>query len=196
MPGSAKVYVTINHLDEQVFADYFPISELGSFSGTFKLSRDASLGEYDIYVRYAPGGDVFGNLSFRVAEYHKPEFQVKATTTTPNVLNGDKLNFSLDATYYSGGSLANADVSWMMQATPYTFSPSADFSRYSFDDWDWDKYSDPPRNTGSDVLAEGEAKTDQNGHLDITKIAALGTSKSSQIIEFSATMSPMLPVVW
>jgi uncharacterized protein YfaS (alpha-2-macroglobulin family) len=189
LPGAEKVYVSIRHLDEQVFADYFPISELGSFSGTFKLAHDASLGEYDISVRYAPDGDVFGNLSFRVAEYHKPEFQVKTTTTTPNVLNGDKINFSLDATYYSGGSLANADVSWMMQTTPYSFSPAPDFSRYSFDDWDWDKYSDRPKSGGSDVMAEGEAKTDQNGHLDISKVAALGTSKSSQTIEFSANVT-------
>lgn len=189
LPDAKKVYVTIRHLDEQVFADYLPISELGSFSGTFKLARDASLGEYVIAVRYTPGGFVFGNLWFRVAEYHKPEFQVKSTTATPNVIIGDRLNFSLDATYYSGGSLANADVSWVMQTTPYTFSPGADFSRYSFDDWDWDKYYTRPRTEGGDVMAEGEAKTDQNGHLDISKIAAPGTLKSSQVVEFSANVT-------
>ncbi len=166
-----------------------PLSELGSFSGKFKLADDAGLGTYDMYVRESPGKDPYGYLSFRVAEYHKPEFEVLASSDKANALAREQVKFSLDAKYYSGGNAGNAETDWFMEASPYFFQPSSEYSQFSFMDWDQDIYWSPQEEGGGGVLAEGRAVTDENGHLEITQTAGLGENKTSQQVTFRANVS-------
>ncbi len=188
LPDRSEVYVTIEQAGERVYAEKLALSKLGTFTGTFKLGDDVTLGTYDIFVRYLISDDPFASLSFRVAEYHKPEFQVNIAASATNLLVGDEVNFSLDASYYSGGSVSNADVRWFMQATPYFFQPDSKYSGFSFMDWDRDSYWNPPTPNGSGTLADGDAVTDAKGHLDIRQVASLGQSTVSQQVSFGANV--------
>jgi uncharacterized protein YfaS (alpha-2-macroglobulin family) len=189
LPPQKRVYVTIEYWGGELYSEYLPISDLGSFTGTFKLDREAELGTYSILARYAPGDEPFASLSFRVAEYHKPEFQVNASPDQPDVLKGERVNFELNATYYSGGSLNEADVSWYVESAPYDFNPSSDYNQYSFEDWDRDSYWYWEGGNSRSVIAEGQAVTDETGHLLIEQKTDLGESKTSQQFNFNANVT-------
>lgn len=183
-----RVYVTIDHFGEQVYAEYLTLSELGSFTAEFTLDQNAAIGTYNIYVRFNPSEDPFGFLSFSVAEYHKPEFEVLASADKTDVLSGETVNFSLAAKYYSGGNAANAGVQWFLEAMPFYFQPSAQYNQFSFSDWDRDIFWSPEENKTLSTLAEGETVTDENGHLDLSRTLKLLNSKTSQIVSFKANV--------
>jgi len=190
IPKDEKVYVAIEHFGERVFGETMPLSELGSFTGTFKLAEDAGLGTYDIYVRRSPAVEsTFGYLTFRVAEYRKPEYEVLAASDRSNILAGEQVTFGLDAKYYSGGDLANAEVEWFLEGTPYYFQPASKYSQFSFMDWDRDEYWEPQQAGQQGTLAEGKGVTDANGHLEITQTLGLDKNKTSQQVSFRANVT-------
>ena len=189
LPEEKKVFVTIEQAGEKIFNEYMPLSELGSFDGTLKLADDASLGTYDIFVRRLPGADTFAYLSFRVAEYHKPEFEVNASSDKGNVLAGEQVTFGLDAKYYSGGNLGNANAEWFLQASPYYFQPTSDYWEFNFMDWDRDEYWSAPQEKGIGTLANGKGITDGVGHFEVTQTLGLDKNKLSQNISFSANVT-------
>src|SRR5258707_9773822 len=146
LPKTQKVYVSIEQNGERAFADYMTLSEVGSFDGKLKLADDAALGTYDVFLRQSPGADPFSYLSFRVAEYHKPEFEVSAAADKANVLAGEQVKFSLDAQYYFGGNLGDANIEWFLQSGPYFFQPTSKYQQFNFMDWDRDMYWSPQEN--------------------------------------------------
>ena len=185
----SKVYVSIEHFGENVFDEAMPLSKLGTFDGSFKLADDAGLGSYDLYVRKSPASDPFGYLSFRVAEYHKPEFEVLASSDRSNILAGERAAFSLDAKYYSGGNAGNAQTEWFLEASPYYFQASPEYWQFNFYDWDHDIYWSPERTSGTSVLAEGQGVTDENGHLEVTQMLGLDENKVSRQVAFRANVT-------
>jgi len=189
LPKDKQVYVTIDHWGEQVYTKTMQLSELGSFTDKFKLDENAAIGGYDISLRKTPSDDPFSVVTFNVAEYHKPEFQVSASPDKSAVLAGDKVNFSLDATYYSGGNVANAQVEWFLEAAPFNFTPSRDYDQFSFSNWDRDVYWSEQASTQRGTLAEGKAVTDANGHLEISQSLGLGETKTSQTAIFKANVT-------
>ncbi len=184
-----KVYVKIDHWGEQIYADYVTLSELGSFSNKLTLDKNAALGNYDIMVMARPNGDAFGFVSFNVAEYHKPEFEVSASSDKSALLSGATVNFSMDATYYSGGNAGNANVDWFLEYSPFYFQPSDDYQQYSFSDWDQDTYWSEEKSHESGTLEEGQAVTDKNGHLELTRDLNLGEKKTSQTVTLNANVT-------
>ncbi len=188
--NNPQLYVTINESGQQVYAKYLPLSQLGSISDDFKLGSDAALGTYTISVATDAKADPFGYLNFRVAQYHKPTFQVNASSDKSNVLVGDQVKFSLDAAYYSGGNVGNGKVDWFTEAAPYTFTPNPKYRQFSFSDWDRDMYSMQPGQTAqAGTLKEGTATTDANGHLDLPQTIDLGETKTDQQVTFNANVT-------
>jgi uncharacterized protein YfaS (alpha-2-macroglobulin family) len=189
--NDAQVYVTItNESGQQVYAKSLSLSQLGSINDDFKLGDDAALGTYTISVSTSQTADAFGSLNFRVAEYHKPQFQVNISSDKANVLNGDKVDFGLDATYYSGGNVGNANVNWFTDATPYTFTPDPKYSQFNFTDWDQDQYYLAPEPAGQGgTLEQGSDTTDANGHLDLSRALNLGETASDQQVTLNANVT-------
>ncbi|HEY9153036.1 MAG TPA: Ig-like domain-containing protein, partial [Anaerolineales bacterium] len=185
-----QVYVTIEEAGQQVYAKNLPLSQLGNINDDFKLGSDAALGTYTISVRKSPSDDPFGTLDFRVADYKKPQFQVNISSDKADVLNGDKVNFGLDATYYSGGNVGNANVDWFTQAVPYTFTPDPKYSQFNFIDWDQDQYYLQPQPAGQGgTLQQGNDTTDANGHLDLSQALDLGETKTDQQVTLNANVT-------
>jgi len=189
--NDAQVYVAIaNDSGQQVYAKYLSLSQLGSVNDDFKLAGDAALGTYTISVSTSQTADAFGSLNFRVAEYHKPQFQVNISADKANILNGDKVDFGLAATYYSGGNVGNANVDWFTAAVPYTFTPNPKYSPFSFMDWDQDQYYLAPEPAGQGgTLEQGQDTTDSNGHLDLSKALSLGETATDQQVTLNANVT-------
>jgi hypothetical protein len=135
LPKEKEVEVVIRSYDQEVYRQTLPISDYGSFNGELKLDTEAALGGYTVSVHFPDKTDMeIGTLSFTVAEYRKPEFQVSLTASPANLLNGQNITAQMSASYYSGGALKNADVAWTLRADPFFFQPPAAFSNYSFYD--------------------------------------------------------------
>jgi uncharacterized protein YfaS (alpha-2-macroglobulin family) len=189
LPKLDKVYVTIEQSGERVLSDYMELSDLGSFNGKLQLAEDAPLGTYDVMARQSPASDPFGYLSFRVAEYHKPEFEVTASSDKTNVLAGEQVKFSLDAKYYSGGNLGDANAEWFIEASPYYFQPDPKYWQFNFMDWDRDEFWSPQKSGGNGTLANGTGVTDANGHFEVAQTLGLNENKTSQQVTFSANVT-------
>ncbi len=186
LPDVKSLNVVINSFDKEVSRTKVDVSDYGTFNGTFQLDKDAALGTYYLKVFYDGQEDNYLNgISFNVAEYRRPEFQVMVNAAAANILAGDTFNANIKAEYYSGGGVANADVHWVLRAQPFTFTPPDAYSRYRFNDVQMDEMQDPNMGRVADsdvILAEGSAKTDAQGQLSLTVPAKLEKAVSQKLV--------------
>ncbi|MDH5606273.1 MAG: Ig-like domain-containing protein, partial [Anaerolineae bacterium] len=175
-----KAHVVIkNYENEKVYSKALALSEFGSFSGEFLLDENAALGLYRIEVyRNASltNNSMIGQLAFNVGEYRKPEFLVDITTDRKNLVNGDKLNLEVAATYFAGGAVNHGEARIRISHRPFIFSPEGKYANYSFSDFDryvygynnyysnsWQSFKE----TGGSLDKEG--KFNQEIEFDITE---------------------------
>jgi uncharacterized protein YfaS (alpha-2-macroglobulin family) len=190
LPSDQRVQVRIDSFKETVYEAYLPLSDLGTFDGQITLDPESALGHYTIGA-YLPGSsDSIGGTGFTVAEYHKPEFQVQASASPTDVLAGDPYAVAISADYYSGGGVAEAQVEWTLSSSPYTFTPTGQYSGYSFMDYgpDMDTYAQAS-STASDIIASGEGRTDADGELSLSMSADLSAYNSSRQFTLEATVT-------
>lgn len=120
VPSGEQVQVLIEDPDSKpVFQSTLPISALGTIHCDLDLSASAALGYYSISVS-GKGGQRFAvNGGFYVEEYKKPEYDVKVTPSALRVLQGDSIEATIEARYYFGEPVANADVKYVVHTLPY-----------------------------------------------------------------------------
>jgi uncharacterized protein YfaS (alpha-2-macroglobulin family) len=188
LPDQGEVTVSINSYEEKIYEQTLPLSPYGSFDGKLMLDENAALGAYTISVRFPDQESLIGQVGFNVAEYRRPEFQLDVNADRQDALAGTEFNVNLGATFYSGGAVAGADVKWTLTSNPYTFNPPGDLSRYTFNDFESDAGSitDNPAYY-SQVIAEGQSKTDDAGQLNLTLLADISDYKTSRQLVFEAT---------
>jgi uncharacterized protein YfaS (alpha-2-macroglobulin family) len=184
------VYVEIENYRETIYRADLPLSPSGTFDGEIKLDQEAALGHYAIIVRLPDDADRIGDVGFTVAEYHKPEFQVQVSASPINVLAGQEYIVTTTADYYSGGGVGDALVEWTLSASPFSFSPADEYSGYSFADFQRDLgYYDRFYGPSSEIIAEGQGRTDANGKLMVNLTADLSEVKTSREFTFEATVT-------
>ncbi|MDJ0974682.1 MAG: MG2 domain-containing protein, partial [Planctomycetota bacterium] len=107
--------VTLRVLDSRsnvAFEEAVPVTaDLGTFRGGFDLDAKAVTGDWTIEV--AIGDDTY-EAPLRVAAYRKPAFEVKVAPATPRVLAGEPAAFDVRASFYDGGVVAGAKVTWQL----------------------------------------------------------------------------------
>lgn len=79
----------------------------GTVNGSFTLAEGAMLGDYSVEIRALEEGH---SQIFKVEEYRKPDFSVTITTDQTQVVVGDTVQITVDAAYYLGEPVPNADV--------------------------------------------------------------------------------------
>src|SRR5690606_17247936 len=143
------------------------LNAFGAFDLKFKLPDNANLGyaSVEISTESDLGGDSTTH-QFRIQEFRRPEFEVKASVQTegPHFI-GDSVQILGSAKYYAGGGLADADVEWTVQASPAYYSPPnhEDFTFGTWIPW-WRSYS--YGRYGGGETQTFESKTDASGeHL-------------------------------
>lgn len=176
----------------EIFNDTLPTSPLGAFSGSVKLEKGASLGQYAIAVDVA---DLYYETWFQVAAYRAPEFEVTVTPGQAQIQRGDDLTATIQTSYFFGGPLAQANVDWNVTAERYTFKPPWG-GRYSFSDaddpyacfdcWWW------PQAAAPEPILSGNGQTDAAGQLPVTltaqTISATLTTRAARLtVEANAT---------
>ncbi len=192
LPEVTKAKVRISSYKEKVYEEELDLSSFGSFDGKLLLDPEAALGYYTIEASLPGTDQVIGSLTFNVAEYRKPEFQVKVTASPANILGGESFMANVQADYYSGGGLASSQVNWTLTADPFYFNPPDDYTSYSFTDSFEDVYENPDnQDTGSKLISEGQGTTDASGHFSLSLPADLSDSKTGRQLTFEATVTDL-----
>ena len=192
LPEANKVKVRISSYKEKVYEEELDLSSFGSFDGKLLLDPEAELGYYTIEASFPGSDQAIGSLTFNVAEYRKPEFQVKVTASPANILGGDSFMANVQADYYSGGGVASSQVNWTLTAEPFYFNPPDDYASYSFTDINEDVFENPDNvDTGSKVISEGQGTTDASGKFSLSLPADLSDSKTSRQLTFEATITDL-----
>ncbi|RLB64921.1 MAG: hypothetical protein DRH04_11000, partial [Deltaproteobacteria bacterium] len=111
------------------------VGKLGGFHLTFKLPDAVNLGRARLRLSLDSAA-AFGASTthrFRIQEFRRPEFEVAAQSSSGPHFIGGHGQFTIKASYFSGGPLANADVTWNVTATKGSFTPPKQ-SGYTFGD--------------------------------------------------------------
>ncbi len=142
-----------------------PLSARGTFSGEAELSEEAALGNYSVV---ASVGDAESRHYFDVQEYKKPEYKVTVTTPKKFVGVGEKTAFTIEAKYFFGAPVANAEVKYYIYRSRY-YHPwwrdsedADDFISESGEEDGGDDYG-----YGNDMVKDGEAKIGKDGKVNI-----------------------------
>ncbi len=83
-------------------------------------------GRYDRDKRSFESGQVWGDGSFRVAEFRRPKFRVLAAVEQELVVAGDRLSGSAEARLLAGGAMAGAPVRWNARAQRLWWRPKGE----------------------------------------------------------------------
>lgn len=194
-PGLSTIPVKIYDANgEIVFDQTLDITPFGSFSSQFELADDAPLGYYRIEAELPrpQNQDYYygesASVSFGVAEFRLPEFQVNVTPAAPEVVQGDTISVTIDSRYFFGGLVTNADVQYSVIAQPYYFNYDGP-GYYDFADYDYDEGPSEFYGGGGGEVASGTGTTDAEGQLTITIPAELKDSTQSQRFTIEAVVT-------
>ncbi len=163
-PGTTA-HVTIEDPNSgKIFEKDLPLSARGSFNAEAEIAEEAPLGNYSIVAKV---GEAEVRHYFDVEEYKKPEYKVTVAAPKKFVNVGDKTNFTVEAKYFFGAPVANAEVKFYIYRSRY-YHPwwrdsedADDFISQSEDDGE-DSYG-----YGNDMVKDGEGKLDKDGKLNI-----------------------------
>ena len=181
LPGSALSAINYDIYDPQgnnLGNGRVEVNALGGFDFAFTLPENANLGYAYIELRAESSLNADGQYyshSFQIQEFRRPEFEVTARNeTTGPYFAGGQATVAVEAAYYAGGPLPNADVSWMVSSSDTNYNPPnwPDFTFGIWQPWWWfyapvvegDFYVS---NGGNYQTFEGKTDATGNHYLDL-----------------------------
>ena len=132
-------YQVIGSQGNELATGQADVNSLGGFDFHFTLPENANLGYTQVIIN--PIGSMSG-ISYnnhyhqiQVQEFRRPEFEVSARNeTTGPYFVGDHAILAVEANYYAGGPLPNAETNWYVMSTPTNYQPP-NWSDFSFGYW-------------------------------------------------------------
>ncbi|MEO0562496.1 MAG: MG2 domain-containing protein, partial [Chloroflexota bacterium] len=151
--------------EEIIFERFVELDEYGAFSEVFNVAPDAALGRYRLSITDPENFDrSLYLITFDVAEYRLPEYEVNVETSAAAVTSGDLLTANVIADYYFGGDVDDADVQYVVQARDYRFRYQGERG-FSFIERTPYRYSG--FSSYGSRIADGETITEANGEVSI-----------------------------
>jgi hypothetical protein len=150
--------------DGTVTQKVIPLSPRGTFSGEADIAAGAPLGSYRIEAK---AGETESSGYFEVAEYKKPEYKVTVKASNPYIKVGDTAKFTVEAKYFFGAPVANAEVQYYIYRSRYYHwwwggedDDGIGASEEEEDEGDYYGY-------GNDMVQDGTVKLNANGQVTI-----------------------------
>ncbi len=172
--GSDVSSVTYQLIDPQgnaIGTGQADVNALGGFDFAFTIPQTVNLGTAYLNLN-AQGsmGELDGttyNHALQIQEFRQPEFEVTARNETsgPYFAGGNAL-LAVEAKYYTGGALPDANVTWEVSTSPSNYAPPnwPDFVFGEWHPWWWDYYRYDDLQTDSETKIETfTGKTDESG---------------------------------
>jgi alpha-2-macroglobulin len=155
----------------EVLTGQAPLGPLGGFDLSLELPPTMNLGPGVLQLEAEGGTDDLSATShghtFQVQEFRRPEFEVSARASEGPHVVGGALTATVQASYYAGGVLPGAEVSWRVTAERGSFRPPG-WDGFNFGVWrPW--WFGPERPGAQGRTESFEGKTDASGehHLRI-----------------------------
>ncbi len=157
-------YVLKDSRGNEVLRGKANLNAFGAFDFQLKLPENLNLGYQRL--EFAANGNLenkdFTHV-FQVQEFRRPEFEVSAAAETAAPFYvGDSAITGVEAKYYSGGFLKNAETNWTLTAKPTNYTPPNrdDYTFGKFVPW-WKNYYDGDYDERTSQQFKGV--TDANG---------------------------------
>lgn len=177
IPNRRTVPVRIEAVDgTRLFEKDLELTPFGTFSGELELPDDVAIGDAYIILN-----DWDYSLSFTIAEFRVPEFEVGVTAQQDSIFQGETLNAVIEASYYFGGGVNNANVYWSAYGYPSYFYYTGP-GYYSFYDEAWGYFY-------SYYVADGSGQTDSSGRMVISTDNTRNYSAQPMTIEVEASVT-------
>jgi len=163
------------------------LSEFGGFDLGIDLPGTPNLGRARLELRAKDSGMLTGGYYqhlFQIQEFRRPEFEVSVAADPRPYVLGEHAFVSVDARYFAGGALPNAETSWTVTASPASFSPPG-WSGWAFGEYiPWWRGGGPSGATQVETL---QGQTDVSGahHLQIDFLAMNPPRPMSVVAEAS-----------
>jgi hypothetical protein len=150
------------------------VNALGGFDFAFTIPQATNLGTASLRLTASGVGGLDGTdftHTFQIQEFRRPEYEVNARNETPGpYFAGDHATLAVEAKYYAGGGLPNADVTWQVTTSDASYSPP-NWPDFTFGNWQpwWIYDFGYPGVGGNDQTETFGGKTDATGthYLDL-----------------------------
>ena len=208
--GDAVSSVTYQLTDNQgnsIGTGQAKVNALGGFDFAFSLPQTVNLGyaQVNLSAQGSLGGlgETSYGHSFQIQEFRRPEFEVTASNETsgPYFAGGDAL-LAVQAKYYAGGPLPDADVTWEVKTTPANYDPP-NWPDFVFGEWQpwWNiRPMDYPGPDGSTQTETFTGKTDVSGthslRLDFNQLGKPEQNPRPMSITAQATVMDVNRQAW
>ena len=142
LPG--EQITSINYSAYDTFGNEFAVGEaevdeFGGFDLTFDVPENSNLGY--AYMQISANGrtsqldGITTHHEFQIQEFRRPEFEVAARTEEEGPFFVDSSAITaVEANYYAGGSLPNAEVYWNVTSSETAYQPP-NWPDYTFGQW-------------------------------------------------------------
>lgn len=141
------------------------LSAYGTVDGEFTIPEDSKPGTYWLQIN----DDGSQGVGFIVAEYRKPEIDLEVSFGKAEYKRGEDIQAGINASYFFGAEASHQTVSWNLYARENYYYLPGGYSTGPMDtSWLQPVWFFGFRNPLGQFLTGGEAKTDENGRLDLT----------------------------
>ncbi len=155
-------YTVRDASNNQIHMGSAKINPLGGFHFQFDLPDNVNLGYAWIEMQSDLDEDYESRYEhvFQIQEFRRPEYEVSATVSEgPHIAGGHALA-TVSATYFAGGPLPSAELSWDVEASEASYEPP-NWSDFVFGKWlPWWGY---PGHTDYLGRASFSSRTDASG---------------------------------
>jgi alpha-2-macroglobulin len=139
-------YRVVDPLGNELVSDRVDVNPLGGFDLSFSLPENSNLGYATVELNAESGiyDGYYYSHNFQIQEFRRPEFEVQARNeTTGPYFVGEAATVAVEAKYYAGGALPNAEVTWLVSSTPTNYQPP-NWPDFTFGIWQprWWFYED------------------------------------------------------
>ncbi|MDX9828843.1 MAG: alpha-2-macroglobulin family protein [Anaerolineae bacterium] len=121
-------YQFVDPQGNELLSGQAPVNALGGFDLAFTVPENTNLGY--AYLQFRATGSLGGldGLDYghgvQVQEFRRPEFEVVARNETGGpYFAGGQATVAVEASYYAGGPLPNAEVTWRVSTSPSSYAP-------------------------------------------------------------------------
>lgn len=150
----------------EVYKKVLKTNENGSFDGVYKIDIEAPLGTYTITTLINEKNSTVTN--FTVEQYKKPEYKVTVKTDKGQYYGYDNLTATIEAKYFFGSPVADANVEYNVYKVRY-YKPWWAFSEWAW--WYEEYYSAQDENSkfkGVQYIHTGKAKLNSEGKFEFS----------------------------
>lgn len=162
LPDGRVAVTLFDQQGEALANDNFAISEFGTIHGSFLIPEGAEPGNYRLEIPVAD----HSSISLQVAEYRKPEIDLRVSFPSEQTVTGQPLEATVDARYFFDAPAGGQPVRWTLYREPSYFS----LPGYQVGVLDTAWLSPFPAGLSDlfgEVVTEGTGSTDRAGRLKI-----------------------------